>query len=370
MTDREKIIQALAPLRASDTAVQEVWNMAQKEQKTQRHPARTGLLIAAAVVVLSVAALAAVSHGGFFNAAFGTGVKGQEAVDVPLYAADGSVAKTEHYPTIERVEVDEQKAEELVGDYVNSIGKSVTVGDWTFTVMDCTLDENSIGALTVKTENPKGIHELKNAWEQHIEAPIGSGTVDSESGLMMDAWDYVVEDSWTDTSVEQVFYFTPFAPLGADEGIVWRQTVFGEEIFNEKGESLGFNWEEGSISIPASEKIPAKSGACEGLSLSVSPVGLALDFDLDPFDPGPPEDGFGGELLTESIVLRYADGSEYVVMGDDLYNCSVSSTDSASCFWYAFNRLADADSITEIEVSGCWIDAHNHVSEYDYIVVM
>ena len=41
MTDREKIIQALAPLRASDTAVQEVWNMAQKEQKTQRHPART-----------------------------------------------------------------------------------------------------------------------------------------------------------------------------------------------------------------------------------------------------------------------------------------------------------------------------------------
>lgn len=367
MTDREKIIQALAPLRASDTAVQEVWNMA---RKTQRHPARTGLLIALAAVVLSVAALAAVSHGGFFDAAFGTGVKGQEAVDVPLYDAEGNIAKTEHYPAIERVAADEQKAEELVGDYVNSIGKSVTVGDWTFTVMDCTLDENGIGALTVKTENPKGMDELKNAWANHVEAPIGSGTVDAENGRMMDAMDYVLEDSWTETSVEQVFYFTPFAPLGADEGIVWTQSVFGEKIFDENGECVDRSIERGSIAIPASEKIPARSGTCEGLSLSVSPVGLALDFDLDHFEPVPSVDGFGGELLTHSIVLRYADGSEYVVLGDDLLNCSVSSTDSAGRHWYAFNRLADADSIAEIEVSGRWIDAHNNVSEYDYIVVM
>ena len=61
MTDREKIQKALAPLRASDTAVQEVLDMAErKHTKTIQKSTRT-LLIAAVIAVLLVGTALAVT---------------------------------------------------------------------------------------------------------------------------------------------------------------------------------------------------------------------------------------------------------------------------------------------------------------------
>ncbi len=54
MTEREAIQKALAPLRASDTAVQEVLDMAEIQNKTSIRKSTRTLLIAAAVAVLLI----------------------------------------------------------------------------------------------------------------------------------------------------------------------------------------------------------------------------------------------------------------------------------------------------------------------------
>ena len=65
MTDREKIIKALAPLRASDTAVQEVLEMAEhRNTHTIKRSGRT-LLIAAVVAVLLIGTALAVTYSAW-----------------------------------------------------------------------------------------------------------------------------------------------------------------------------------------------------------------------------------------------------------------------------------------------------------------
>ena len=65
MTDREKIIKALAPLRASDTAVQEVLDMAEhRNTHTMKKSSRT-ILIAAVVAVLLIGTALAVTYSSW-----------------------------------------------------------------------------------------------------------------------------------------------------------------------------------------------------------------------------------------------------------------------------------------------------------------
>ncbi len=64
MTDRQLYKETFAQLHASEDTITEVLNMARKQEQTQakRHPARTGLLIALAAVLLMGSAFAAVRY--------------------------------------------------------------------------------------------------------------------------------------------------------------------------------------------------------------------------------------------------------------------------------------------------------------------
>ena len=58
-----------------------------------------------------------------------------------------------------------------------------------------------------------------------------------------------------------------------------------------------------------------------------------------------------GEVITERMTIRYADGSAFTVLDDHTVNLSLSSADwETQDQWMAFNRLVNADQITEIEI--------------------
>ena len=82
----------------------------------------------------------------------------------------------------------------------------------------------------------------------------------------------------------------------------------------------------------------AEGFADGGISASLSPVGLVLRG----------LDNESGETVEDKIVLRYADGSEYVVMDTDFISFAVAYERSDGSHCYAFNRLADAENVTEI----------------------
>lgn len=324
---------------------------AEDKPKTVRRK-RPGVIILAAALALalSITALAAY-HNGFFKNVFGTGVSGQDAYDVVLSGEGEGLDKVEHFPAIERVDADAEKAEALVGAYVTEIGQSVKLGSYTFTLENMVLDENGIGALTVHVENPEG-HGIRYDGKDE-DLPF---SMDVEQGhgenRFMDSRDYLVEKSFTDTQADYVIYVTPLESLSTGEGLSLC-------IQLRQPETEASEWSTASIPLRIEHQVNARSLSADGVRAEVSPVGMTLRYDM----------GAGTEKSENAITVRYADGSEYVVLGSDLHNLSVHSVSSNfENHWIAFNRLADMDNITEIAVSGQWIDNDGTVNTYKLVL--
>ena len=308
------------------------------------------ILAAALALTLSITALAAY-HNGFFKNVFGTGVEGQDAHDVVLPGKGEGLDKVEHFPAIERVDVDAEKAEALVGAYVTEIGQSVQLENYTFTLESMVLDENGIGALTVHVENPSG-HGIRfdgKGGNLPFSMDVERGGGESR---FMDSREYPAKDSFTDTQADYVIYVTPLEvlPTGEDLSLC---------IQLRQPEKEASDWPTASIPLPIENPVSTRSFAADGVRAEVSPVGMTLRYEI----------GAGAEKAENAITVRYADGSEYIVLGLDLHNLSVHSVSSDfENHWIAFNRLADTDSITEIVVSGKWIDNNGAVNTYEFVL--
>ena len=346
--------QGVSAERIKEIAMKKIQE--EKTPKRIRHK-RPGVIILAAALALalSITALAAY-HNGFFKNVFGTGVEGQDAHDVVLPGKGEGLNKVEHFPAIERVDVDAEKAEALVGAYVTEIGQSVKLGNYTFTLENMVMDKNGIGALTVHVENPDG-HSIRYDGKYDKgkgENPPFSIDVERVSGenRLMDSRDYLVEKSFTDTQTDYVIYVTPLETLPTGENLSLRVQL-------RQPEKDPPEWPTASIPLPTENLVSARSFTANGVRAEVSPVGMTLRYEI----------GAGMEKTEDAITVRYADGSEYVVLGSDLHNLSVHSVSSDfENHWIAFNRLADMDNITEIVISGHWIDNDETVNTYDLVL--
>ena len=337
---RELVDRRLSEFTWDARRQQKVLRALDEEEKPMKKKISTAVVLAmVALVTLSATALAAAWHGGFFHNAFGTGVEGQEAYDVEYDGEGEGLAKTEHYPTIERVEVEKDSAEALVGAYVSDLDVSVTLENYTFTLENALLDENGIGALTVRVENPDG-HGLKlRASEYTDDTPEPFHCMvrrDYGELPFMDDRMAIASDSFTETEATLVFYVTPLEPLPADEALTLECTLA-------KPDTDFAELPTATLEIPGGNRLPARGFRTEGAMASVSPVGMTLTCDF----------ASDAEPIEDSIILRYADGSEYVVKGEDLINMSLSSISmDFSTTWIAFNRLADTEALSEISISG------------------
>lgn len=294
----------------------------------------TFALAAALILGLSAVAYAIGVHTGFFSAVFGTGLKGRDSFDVVITDDDGNAVKTEHYPAIERVDVDEELAESLTGEYISSVGQSAVAGNYTFALQDAVLDKNGIGAFTVHVSNPNG-HGLVQTGNY---GPGGHQPFswflfpEGDDFHFMDERDYIVPESFSETEADIVFYFTPFTPLPANTGLTIRFSVFTEGIDFPK-------WPKAEMTIPAQEAIPCRELVGDGITASISPVGLMLHEETPELV----------NSISDSILIVFSDGSEYTLMATDVVNFSVASVSpDHQTSYYSFNRLCDVDNVVEI----------------------
>ena len=296
----------------------------------------TSFILIAAIVLISATALAGGLLTGFYRNVFGTGVKGQPEYTEEIKDEDGNVVKTEPHPLMERVDVDEELADALTGPYIWSPDRSVTLGDYTVTLENALFDKNGIGVLQMRIANPNG-HGLKRSWAEYgsdesLPLTVSVQRSEAEYPLLDDAA-YVVEDTFTETEMEYVIYLTPMEKWTADEKL----TVCVDRFMG--SEEAGY--EVAMIPLDLEALVPARAFAGNGLRAEVSPLGLSLTFENRP----------EGEVITERMTIRYADGSAFTVLDDHTVNLSLSSADwETQDQWMAFNRLVNADQITEIEI--------------------
>lgn len=321
------------------------------DMKKKIHPIRT-LLIAAVLLALLTAAAAAVSMTVFplsggksedaadvIDSAFGDGIAGQQAYTVDLSTADGSIAKVEHYPAIERVAVDAEKAAELIGSYVYSADEPLTLGDYTLTISGYMLDENGIGVVSIDIDSADTLEMIPGY--VYFDFFSGNSSAIDADGLIdfahyLDSRSYEDESVRTDTHTRLVCYITPFdCSDDVGELILW---FHPPEI--EDGYAVRDDEQSWYITLNATELISARSFSSDSMQAWVSPLGMTLS-------------GSRSESQNE-LSIHYADGEVYTVVGDSLDNKAVSSicSNCSDHSFIAFNRLVDAPNIEYIELDG------------------
>jgi hypothetical protein len=359
MTDRQLFEETFSRLHASEDTITEVFKMAREQdhRKMRRMPARTGALIALAAALLMTTAFAAAANG-FFGTVFGT--KGQENVEAHE-VTEPQKGSTYEVPAMEWVDVDETQAEELVGEYVAAVGTSVSVGDWTLTVDDYTIDDRGIGAIVYTLSNPNGMGDtIRDAG--YGEYYVGGNNPDGlrEIGLegdwdgggmphMFDTRNIVDLDLTTETELHAVMYFAPFYRYEAGESIhMTLQRVVGD-IPTPEEDAMGVEpeWEEQTITFRPESFIPSRAFQSEdGYTAHVSPMGIFFDNFFEGADPA---------AYLRELSVAFDDGTEYVLKSEDPYvdNQIVScGSDMDDVEATVFNRLVDADSVVSLTRNG------------------
>jgi len=311
---------------------------------------RKGFASIAAAFALTLAlagvALAAVlSRSDFFESVFGNGISGRPEVEVVTKPSGSSYER----PVIERVEVDVEKADAILGDYIAESGKVMEVNGFTFTIQSYVMDKNGIACLSYTLENPDGLDILHDAgggvvyYYDEAFFPENMRLVDplfeTTSGKMLDERTYIDNSRSTDTKAALVTYITPFYTASDDDGIV--MSIKGSSADGDGNYTLK---ELDKLIMPAASKVGAQKFTGEEFSVSVSPVGIMITTTLPNID---------GKV--RKIIINYADGGEYIVSSDspNVYNASVASQDeNGRAIWEAFNRLVDVDNVESVTING------------------
>ena len=312
-------------------------------------------LAAVLLMGLGVTAYAVGAHSGFFHHAFGTGVPGREAKSVEVTDPEGNVITVEQHPAEEREEMEEGRAEALMGAYVSAVGQSVTLGDYSFTVREVAVDENGNGAVTVDIDNPKG-HGLTPEGVfvgDVVPEPWFGYSVHGSKGTRISSHDYAAEEGYSETHISVAYSITPAQPLAKEEDIVLRFGLYSRDNSQQEAE----------ITIPAAERVPAVGYTTEGLTAWISPVGMRLCFE-DAYNDGKYE-----EYLIQELVISYQDGSRYVVKSADTVNYmgAVLDAEDRGSLQITFNRLVDVAAVQSVSLQVTHNSAHGE-TEASYTI--
>ena len=324
-------------------------------------------IAAALALALSVTAYAVADYAGFFEKVFGGPDAGKQTYEIPVdhWDEEGNQASMEIIT--EGEPVDQALAQELLGDRVTDAPQSITVGDYTCTVENVTVGENGVGAMTYSIENPKGLPEIQvfnevMGFYQWADAPVdagdGEGCLINEPHILLSGaatepltWEkvsaasspidaYSAMTSVTDTRLEGRIYFVAAAPEG------WPKALdlyfFERKSEGDTSQVEDQFAEDYRLTVPMPAPAEALTLTAEdGWTASISPLGLAVTAtegtDLD-----------GGNEIT----VHYADGSEYVVEGEEPYvHNTIFGYLYKDTVYEVFNRLVDPTAVTDVTVT-------------------
>lgn len=133
-----------------------------------------------------------------------------------------------------------------------------------------------------------------------------------------------------------------------------RKIIYNNTIFD-TATDLNTHYDKHNASIQKDVDRAISSGKMA--KAEVSPIGLTMSDTADE----------NIENVPDNITLKYTDGTEYVIDGEDAYNTVVSFKDNGKS-WYVFNRLADTGKIQSLDIKGHYCNFEDESQEnYDRI---
>lgn len=371
------------------------------------------LLIAA--VIVSMLGVTALAVGGFLI--FETPEEMLASVfgdNTGFDHSDGSITKDPWggpegilvEPTFDRVPADEAVVEENVAPFVSPVGQSISNGAATLTVDAYMYDSvTRCGLLTYTLEDPDGVtYKLQSdgeVWYQGVE-PVDF----SQYG-----YSYIIAEKSTDTRLAATYYFQydrirgDTLEISFNEGDTLtddqinallvsleeeiRQELTGEEAVEAVREKMGAAWFAAStagispdgladyaysvltheryraqtetgekITVSFAEKSVLDNVTMANGSVTVTPIGIQVDVtDMDFLHIN--KDRIHADNV-DSVVIRYTDGTEYVVADGYILNhvfavvgsASEGEEDTSNLLTYMFNRIIDVNAVECVILNG------------------
>ena len=352
-----------------------------KDRKLNKHNA--GALKAAAAVLIALIVLPlgvnAAMNGELFKRIWGT--QGKEDIEPHVESmveeAKGTEIETA-FPKIEYEDIDESKAEELIGKNVSFTTVSETMGDTTIDVLSVVYDGNAIVAEYIISRkggvNCFDYSQIRNECKGALlreDVPFrfwfkeGSGKIYVDLARSDDerlyCYEYMADEhTMLGSAAAGMGYgaITDHVSLCIEE--------FSEPISNfiDKDEDYEkYLTDSREISIPLKEKVETSSLVdANGEVLEVSPISMKT--------PAAYKGGMDGtviedELFIYHVSINYKDGSSYTVLDENIPHdpaladrCAVETANYQYIvggidgdFIIIFNRLVDTGAIESITVN-------------------
>lgn len=337
MFDSKRYKEAFSQVQASGETLSEVLNMTKKYRNDYGRRGVRMLLVAA--VVVSLLATTVFAYVGFtqyenpmemlkifFGADEYTLVTGETTTYQDAYGNDVVV----ELPAEEKVPIDEEVAATQVAPYISDVGKSVVFDGYTLTVEAHLYDSaTNCGVVYYTLENSNGVSGYEVFDDGEIWWPGGEMVYISDIGNGQGC--YIVENETTQTKLAVAFYY-----CGAD-GLDSVSVAFYADESN-------------ALVLPLNDGGGMESISFADGSITLSPVALRVNAE-------------NMEFLYENadiycdisrLVIRYADGTEYVLYSDEPY---IDNTTYALNIYdgtvvsYTFNRLVDINAVEAIIIN-------------------
>lgn len=444
--NKEDLFLAIGQVESSRLARSElsVPSRESKEDRIMyTRPRRTMRNLLAAVLTICMLAVTAYAVTGYLifespeemiSAIFGDKTGFDNVARGEILDKDGKILASQH--RYERVPAEESVVEEDVAPHVSPVGKSISWNGYTLTVDAFMYDSTTrCGFFTYILENPAGVpnYKLQPTGEIWYE-----GVPDIVS-VNQYGYPYIIQDKTTETCLAATYYFqwdarrgddlevrlqstvryTPdeFAALVADdiskmkqemtpeEAVAAEKQIIGEEAFSiafyglteeeiteqcyadlagrTVAEQMERESESEAICVSLKDQQELKSARFGAGSLVVTPISMRLDItDLTFLHTDAQGMARVSTDNADSVVIRFADGTEYTVFSDYTLNYAfalsqwpeenvqtqvfVSPEEDPSGEGYAyvenshdqclltvlFNRIIDVDKAESVTING------------------
>lgn len=343
MFDEKLYKDTFSQIHAPEETLSEVLKMTKKKNNNVIRITRLIVIAAIITMMLATTAFAYVGFTQYENPMqmlkifFG----GEE------YQIDnGGYVKTETYynqqwdvilPTVEQVPVDEQLAQENVSPYISDVGNSITDDGDVITVEAHLYDSAThCGIIYITLENPNGV----GGYNLQLDGEVWWPALERVAVNNCFGNSFIIEDETTATKLSIAHYYSG---IYGDENCIRVGFGGGDEYLylplNDGGGMSAASIGNGRIHISAI-----------GISVNASDMDFLRKTDTDGTLLHPMVDNI------ESLLIRYQDGSEYLVHMDtdgqltENYKYCICNSDN-QMITYSFNRLIDVDKIEAVIIN-------------------
>lgn len=346
MFDEKEYKEMFSQVKASEGLTRRVMTM-KFEQKAIRFT-RVVRIVFVGALLCSMLALTAFAYTSFvvyenpgqmLDAFFGE--NSYSHVEPETMEVDKGEDGLAHWQTPEqdREPVNETLAQELIAPHISAVGQSITYDDYTMTIEAYSFETETNTALLYYTiENPNGVVGYSLQSNGEVWWPGGELVFCNQSMKS-----YIIQDETTDTQLSVAGYISIL------------ESGRGENIYLNFYPNLDWNANGDRIELCAGINLPVQQDT-EGMAtvkladgnIVISPMSIVIyGKDLNLMNAA-------DETRVRSLVIRYSDGTEYLVLDEGVMNYAYGTMvqEPDGYVTYCLNRIVDLVNVTAVVVNG------------------